>query len=84
MARSMCQQTLDRVIAYLRGYGIEPSNYACRRALKVVDAALADGSEGAMARVIDRVPEFFELPEPHVPRQRPELKRGSIGYRRYV
>lgn len=84
MAKALCQQALDRVIAYLRGYGIEPTTEVCRRALLVVDAALAEGSEGAMTRAIDRIPDFFDLPEPHIPVQRPPLKRGSIGYFPYV
>lgn len=80
MAKAICQQALDRVMAYLVGYGIEPSNTVCRMALEVVDASLAEGSEGVMARALDKIPEFFELPAPHVPAQRPPLERGSIGY----
>ena len=83
MAKVLCQQALDRVIAYLKGYGVEPTNEVCRKALRVVDVAMADGSEDLMARVVDRVPEFFHLPELQVPTQRPSLKRGSIGYYPY-
>lgn len=80
MPKAICQQALDRVMAYLRGYGITPTNDVCRMALEVVDASLSEGSEGVMERALDKIPDFFELPEPHVPLQRPPLKRGSIGY----
>lgn len=81
MARALCQQALDRVIAYLRGYGVELTPRVCRQALRVVDAAMEDGGDDdLMGRVIDRVPEFFELPELQTPLQRPPLTRGSIGY----
>ena len=71
-------------MAYLRGYGIAPTNDVCRIALEVVDGALAEGSDGIMERALDKIPEYFELPEIHVPVQRPSLVRGSIGYRPYV
>ncbi len=80
MAKALCQQALDRVIAYLRGYGVELTPMVCRQALRVVDAAMEEGENGLMERVIDRVPEFFNLPELRAPLQRPALKRGSIGY----
>ena len=80
MARALCQQALDRVLAYLEGYGIPPTNDVCRRALQLVDSALAEGSEGAIARSMDLIPRYFSLPAIDVPSQRPELRRGSIGY----
>ncbi|MDX1635627.1 MAG: hypothetical protein R3280_13380 [Marinobacter sp.] len=83
MAKTLCQLALDRVIAYVRGYGMEPTPAVCRQALRLVDAAMDEGSEDLMARVIDRVPDFFELPELQLPRQRPPMKRGSIGYYRH-
>lgn len=84
MAKAICQQALDRVIAYLRGYGITPTNDVCRMALEVVDAALSEGSAGVMERALDKIPEFFLLPEPQVPSQSPPLERGSIGYNPHV
>lgn len=84
MSKAICQQALDRVMAYLRGYGIVPDNHICRTALDVVDAALAEGNEGVMERALDKIPEFFDLPEPYLHAERPPLKRGSIGYRPYV
>lgn len=84
MAKALCQQALDRVMAYLRGYQIEPTNEVCRQALQLVDVALAEGEDDVMQRAVDKIPQFFELPEPYIPVQRPTLKRGSIGYRPYV
>lgn len=84
MAKAICQHALDRVMAYLRGHDIAPTNDVCRMALEVVDAALSEGSEGVMARALDKIPEFFDLPEPRVPPQAPTLERGSIGYSPYV
>lgn len=80
MNKALCQLALDRVMAYLQEYGVEPGNDVCRRALKVVDAALEPGSDGAMERVIDLLPLYFDLSEPRVPVQRPAMHRGSIGY----
>lgn len=84
MAKALCQQALDRVMAYLQGYQIESTNEVCRQALQLVDAALAEGEDGVMERAVDKIPDYFELPEPYIPVQRPTLKRGSIGYRPYV
>lgn len=80
MVRALCQQALDRVLAYLVGYGIPPTNDVCRRALQLVDLAMAEGSEDAIARSMDLIPEYFSLPAIEVPPQRPELSRSSIGY----
>ncbi|MGM0569503.1 hypothetical protein [Marinobacter sp.] len=35
---------------------------------------------GILARVFDRLPDYFDLPELKVPLQRPPIQRGSIGY----
>lgn len=80
MAKAVCQQALDRVMTYLHGYGVELTPAVCRKALRIVDDAMEQGNEDLMGRVIDRVPEHFDLPELRAPQQRPPLKRGSIGY----
>lgn len=84
MAKAICQHALDRVMAYLRGHDIAASNDVCRMALEVVDAALSEGSEEVMVRAMDKIPEFFDLPEAQVPPQVPPLDRGSIGYWSHV
>lgn len=93
MEKAICQYALDRVMLYLQSYGVEPSSAVCRRALALIDSCLEEaatrepGTEqatalpaGVLARVIDRLPEYFELPDLEVPPQRPPIRRGSIGY----
>ncbi|MEQ5834027.1 hypothetical protein [Marinobacter sp. NFXS9] len=81
MKRAVCQQALDRLIAYLRGCGVEITSENCRKALQLVDRALAEaGSRDVMARAMDMIPEYFDLPPLAIPMQSPPLMRGSIGY----
>lgn len=94
MDKAICQYALDRVMLYLQNYGVKPSPSVCRRALTLIDECLADAGVadadpeepdpalpgGVLARVFDRLPEVFELPEPDLPVQRPPILRGSIGY----
>lgn len=95
MARAHCQQALDRVITYLRTCGIPPNHVVSRRALQLVDSVFAEWEgegtdspepavEWLIERMMDRLPEFFDLPKAAVPLQSPPLKRGSIGYSAYV
>lgn len=94
MNKAICQYALDRVMLYLQNYGVTPSPSVCRRALSLIDECLADaGVEdaepgetddtlpgGVLARVFDRLPEIFDLPDLDLPVQRPPILRGSIGY----
>ncbi|MBS3804540.1 MAG: hypothetical protein KGY54_08325 [Oleiphilaceae bacterium] len=80
MAKAMCLYALNRVIAYLEGYGIEPEHEVCQKALRLVDCVMSEGSDQLVERAIDRIPDFFELPELTVPAQSPPMIRGSIGY----
>lgn len=85
MSRAVCQLALDRIIAYVRGCGVELTPEICRKALQLVDRALAEASNGeVMELAMNMVPEYFDLPRIHVPQQHPALKRGSIGYSPYV
>ncbi|MFW5824834.1 MAG: hypothetical protein ACOCVV_07690 [Marinobacter sp.] len=93
MEKAICQYALDRVILYLQNYGVEPSADVCRMALALIDLCLQETAGeagtcagenrvpgGVLARVFDRLPEFFELPALDVPLQSPPIERGSIGY----
>lgn len=94
MEKAICQYALDRVMLYLQNYGVEPSPSICRRALALIDDCLAETGVtditgchpgqtlpgGVLARVFDRLPEVFDLPELDLPVQRPPILRGSIGY----
>ncbi|TBW51560.1 hypothetical protein EZI54_16940 [Marinobacter halodurans] len=84
MQRAVCQQALDRLIAYLRGCGVEITSENCRKALRLVDRALETGSHDVMARAMDMIPDYFDLPPLAIPQQSPSLMRGSIGYHPYV
>ncbi|WP_328188378.1 hypothetical protein [Marinobacter sp. OP 3.4] len=91
MEKAICQYALDRVMLYLRNYGVEPSPEVCRRALTLIDECLRDADSaacdgpgampgGVLAMVFDRLPEVFSLPDLDLPVQRPPIRRGSIGY----
>lgn len=81
MPRRICQQALDRVIAYLDASGAEITSEGCRQALQLVEQALSKGDEGGvLERVMDRVPDTFELSTITVPAHRPPISRGSICY----
>src|SRR5690554_1885401 len=93
MEKAICQYALDRVMLYLRNYGISPSPAVCRQALALIDACLAEAQNrqaqnapeqeaptGILAQVFKRLPDYFDLPELQVPLQRPPIDRGSIGY----
>lgn len=85
MSRAVCQLALDRIMAYLRGCGLEPTPEICHKALQLVDRALAEANNGeVMELAMNMIPDYFDLPHIHVPQQRPTLKRGSIGYSPYV
>lgn len=85
MPRAVCQQALDRIIAYLRGCGVEPTPDVCRKALQLVDRALAEADgESVMERAMNLIPDFFNVPQGAIPTQSPPLIRGSIGYHPYV
>ena len=82
MAQLPCQEALARVIAYLRGCGINPGIDECRSALKLVDQALQQSSNGDyLQTTMDLLPQYFDLPATKVIlTAAPELKRGSMGY----
>lgn len=94
MEKAICQYALDRVMLYLQNYGVAPSPSVCRRALALIDDCLAETGVaepgacdsgrylpgGVLARVFDRLPDVFDLPDLDLPVQRPPILRGSIGY----
>lgn len=82
MEQLPCQQALDRVIAYLRGSGVEPGVHECRTALELVGHALQQAPEGDFIElVMELLPRYFELPQPKLSLEAgPELLRGSMGY----
>lgn len=77
-----CQKALDRVIAYLRGSGINPGVNECRTALELVDHALQQAPDGDYVKlVMVLLPQYFELPQSTLTLQAgPDLLRGSMSY----
>ncbi|WP_165855297.1 hypothetical protein [Marinobacter sp. JSM 1782161] len=85
MPRAVCQQVLDRLIAYLRGCGVGMTSEDCCKALSLVERALREDPDGkVMERAMNLLPEYFDIPDATIPRQAPPLLRGSIGYSPYV
>lgn len=84
MPDTVCQQALDRVLTYLDQAGVVLSDDVCRRALNLVDAALLEARTcggDVLQAAMDRLPGYFDLPQPAAPTPWPPLARGSIGYR---
>lgn len=82
MITTLSEHALARVLAYLRLCGIPLTREVMLEALGLVHKALAEdgGSEDLLARVMDRLPRHFSLPEPRVPIAHPNLQRSSIRY----
>jgi hypothetical protein len=82
MITTLSEHALARVLAYLRLCEIPLTRDVMLDALGLVREALVeDGtSEDLLARVMDRLPRHFSLPERHVPIAYPELQRSSIRY----
>lgn len=76
-----CQQALERVLTYLGDDGVALTVDTCRKALRLVDSALAEGAGPDLpARCVSSIPDCFELPSETIPDVSPPLKRGYIGY----
>ncbi|MCL7945721.1 hypothetical protein [Marinobacter sp. ATCH36] len=81
MPEILCQQALERVLAYLGDDGVVLTTDTCRQALRLVESALAEGAGPDLpARCIASIPDYFEHPSESIPEANPTLKRGSIGY----
>ncbi|EON92770.1 hypothetical protein MARLIPOL_08454 [Marinobacter lipolyticus SM19] len=81
MPETVCQLALERVLTFLCDSGVDLDSETCRTALRLVDDALTEGDGPDLtARCVDRVPEYFSLPEMNVPLAGPPLERGHIGY----
>jgi len=74
------EETLSRVLTYLRLSGIAVTPEMARRALRLVDSVLQDGEQRLLARVMERLPETFAAPEEALPPQTPPLHHASVHY----
>lgn len=81
MPEILCQKALERVLAYLGDEGVVLTADTCRRALRLVESALAEGASPDLpARCVARIPEYFEHSYEVIPDANPPLKRGCVGY----
>lgn len=81
------QDVFNRAYLYLVESGIEMTEGHCRSLLQLLEKAVTASREDSSQltirdRVIEMIPEAFELPALKVPEICPPLKRGSIGYDR--
>ncbi|HAI90473.1 hypothetical protein [Alloalcanivorax venustensis] len=74
------EETLARALTYLRLSGIRVTPEVARRALRLVDSALEEGEQRLLARVMERLPDTFPLPEEALPPQTPPLHHASVHY----
>ncbi|MGO2137362.1 hypothetical protein [Marinobacter sp.] len=89
------QHVFSRVYGYLCEAGVEMTSERCRQMLQLIDDAMAEIGEGSsntatdrrelvghrlLKSVMDRLPEYFAIPEVSIPVAAPPLCRGSIGY----
>jgi hypothetical protein len=74
------EQTLARALTYLRLSGITVTPEVARGALHLVDSALEQGEQRLLARVMERLPAAFPLPEEVLPPQTPPLHHVSVHY----
>lgn len=91
------QHVFSRVYGYLCEAGVEMTSERCRQMLQLIDDVMAEIGEGSsyaatdrrelvghrlLKGVMDRLPEYFDIPEVGIPAVAPPLSRGSIGYHR--
>lgn len=89
------QHVFSRVYSYLCEAGVEMTSDRCRQMLQLIDDVMAEIDEGSsytatdrrqltghrlLKSVMDRLPEYFAIPEMSIPTAAPPLHRGSIGY----
>lgn len=74
------EETLSRALTYLRLAGVTVTPEVARRVLRLVDSALEDGEQRLLARVMERLPDTFSLPEEDLPPQTPPLHHASVHY----
>ncbi len=74
------EETLTRVLTYLRLAGVAVTPDVARRALRLVDDALEEGDQQLLARVMERLPATFPLPEDALPPQTPLVHHASVRY----
>ncbi|HEA52492.1 hypothetical protein LCGC14_1385870 [marine sediment metagenome] len=81
------QHVFSRVYNYLREAGVEMASEQCRQMLQLIDDAVAEvgadeGGHRLLENAMNKLPEYFTVPDVQIPAASPPLIRGSIGYNR--
>ncbi|WP_101676173.1 hypothetical protein [Alloalcanivorax mobilis] len=80
MSGTLAEQALARVLSYLHGAGVDITPAVTADVLRLIGQALMDDPQRLLARVMQRLPDHFDLPAPPLPSAVPALHRGSIRY----
>ena len=80
MTGHIYQFALERAVDYLMRCGVEITPAILERILHVIKQAARHGEKGLLQRVMDDLPNHFELGSPPMPSPSPPLNRRSIGY----
>lgn len=80
MTAHLYELALERAIDYLTRCGVEITPVTLERILHVIKQAARQGESGLLARVMDDLPNHFDLERPHVHHASPPLNRRSMGY----
>jgi len=80
MMSHVYELTLERVVDYLTRCGVEVTPATLERILHVIKQAARQGETGMLGRVMDDLPNHFDLQRPSLHRPSPPLNRRSMGY----
>ena len=80
MLSRLYELTLERVVDYLTRCGLEVTPATLERVLQVIKQAARHGETGLLSRVMDDLPNHFDLQHAPLHRPSPPLNRRSMGY----
>lgn len=80
MTSHLYELALDRAVDYLMRCGVEITPATLELILHVIKQAARQGETGLLARVMDDLPNHFDLHRPPVHHASPPLNRRSMGY----
>lgn len=74
------EESLRRVLAYLRGAGLEVDPPLAMAALRLIEQVLSEHPNALLETVMARLPEHFTLPQPALPPSAPPVHHGSLHH----
>lgn len=80
MANHSYEIALGRAVDYLTRCGIDMTPDVLEGILRVIRLASRYGEKGLLQRVMDDLPNHFDIRLPRVHRSAPPITRKSIGY----